>query len=253
MESRSSPDTRILFMTTGIFLMRLVNNPDSLAKYTHIIMDEVHERDLDTDFSMVVLKHLLGKKDESSPLNFKLVLMSATFNTKLFADYFSRSSIANIDKTEVYVGVEDQYRREEEYHQRKLETEWGKAEPNSWDKIITEKLDHEEKKLEDEDEWVEESKDNGKYNPVKKTTDPAEIVEINARLFKVTAYYIDKIINNIKQDAQTLKLTAQDRELLQEAVEAFHSNKPCIKEGVMRVASILICDIIHRQNTFNDD
>jgi len=107
MESRSSPDTRILFMTTGIFLMRLVNNPDSLAKYTHIIMDEVHERDLDTDFSMVVLKHLLGKKDESSPLNFKLVLMSATFNTKLFADYFSRSSIANIDKTEVYVGVED--------------------------------------------------------------------------------------------------------------------------------------------------
>jgi ATP-dependent RNA helicase TDRD9 len=48
-------------MTTGIFLMRLVNNPKSLQKYTHLIMDEVHERDLDIDFSLVVVKHLLNK------------------------------------------------------------------------------------------------------------------------------------------------------------------------------------------------
>ena len=63
MESRSSPETRVLFMTTGIFLMRLVNNPDSLARYTHIIMDEVHERDLDIDFCLVVLKHLLSSME----------------------------------------------------------------------------------------------------------------------------------------------------------------------------------------------
>ena len=61
MEARSSSRTKILFMTTGIFLMRLVNNPQSLEKYTHIIMDEIHERDLDIDFSLVVIKHLLGK------------------------------------------------------------------------------------------------------------------------------------------------------------------------------------------------
>lgn len=30
MDSRSSPETRVMFVTTGIFLMRLVNNPDSL-------------------------------------------------------------------------------------------------------------------------------------------------------------------------------------------------------------------------------
>ena len=61
MESRTSPETRVLFMTTGIFLMRLVNSPESLHRYTHIIMDEVHERDLDIDFSLVVLKHLLAR------------------------------------------------------------------------------------------------------------------------------------------------------------------------------------------------
>ena len=61
MESRVTARTQVIFMTTGIFLMRLVNNPESLEKYTHIIMDEVHERDLDIDFSLVVIKHLLGK------------------------------------------------------------------------------------------------------------------------------------------------------------------------------------------------
>lgn len=55
--------TRIMFMTTGIFLMRLVNNPEGFKNYTHLIMDEVHERDLDIDFSLVVIKHLLGKME----------------------------------------------------------------------------------------------------------------------------------------------------------------------------------------------
>lgn len=62
MARRKTPGvTKILFMTTGIFLQRLVNNPDSLRSYTHLIMDEVHERDLDIDFSLVVVKHLLAK------------------------------------------------------------------------------------------------------------------------------------------------------------------------------------------------
>ena len=97
-----------MFMTTGIFLMRLVNNPDSLQKYTHIIMDEVHERDLDIDFSLVLIKHLLNKFAVAG-FPFKLILMSATFNTELFANYFSKKSIQNVERIDVYVGVEQQY------------------------------------------------------------------------------------------------------------------------------------------------
>ena len=72
-------------------------------------MDEVHERDLDIDFSLVVLKHLIArmKSQEQNSLNFKLILMSATFNTTLFANYFSQSSIAGVESLEVYVGIEE--------------------------------------------------------------------------------------------------------------------------------------------------
>lgn len=73
-------------------------------------MDEVHERDLDTDFSLVVLKHLLSAQVEKG-LNFKLVLMSATFNTELFANYFSRKSIMEIESVKVYEGVEELYKK----------------------------------------------------------------------------------------------------------------------------------------------
>ena len=93
MQRKKTPGvTKVTFMTTGIFLMRLVNNPESLKTYTHLILDEVHERDLDIDFSLVVVKHLLARP-ESEGLKFKLILMSATFNTALFANYFSRTSV----------------------------------------------------------------------------------------------------------------------------------------------------------------
>jgi len=88
--------------------MRLVNNPDSLKSYTHIIMDEVHERDLDIDFSLVVVKHLLGK-GEIDGLKFKLILMSATFNVSLFSNYFSKSSIDGIEMINSYAGTEEMY------------------------------------------------------------------------------------------------------------------------------------------------
>jgi ATP-dependent RNA helicase TDRD9 len=55
-------DTRISYVTTGVLLQKLINSSkkgpqvDSFDHYTHIILDEVHERDLDTDFVMLVIK-----------------------------------------------------------------------------------------------------------------------------------------------------------------------------------------------------
>jgi len=44
-----------------------------LENLTHIVLDEVHERDIDSDFIMLLLKHLLGNFPK-----LKLIIMSAT-------------------------------------------------------------------------------------------------------------------------------------------------------------------------------
>lgn len=49
---------RILFCSTGILLRRLQANPD-LMGVSHLIIDEVHERDCLTDFSLIIIKDLL--------------------------------------------------------------------------------------------------------------------------------------------------------------------------------------------------
>jgi HrpA-like RNA helicase len=199
MESRVSPRTRIVFMTTGIFLMRLVNNPDSFEKITHIIMDEVHERDLDIDFSLVVLKHLLAKimneGTDATGLKFKLLLMSATFNTDLFKNYYSKKGIAEIEKDIAYLGVKEKYEKEAAEKKRKMEEAWGGASKNKKNVIdwnVQPKLE-----MEDSDEWVENNLKPDEFK-FKNSLDPSEVVRIDARPFNVKSFHIDEIIRNLK-------------------------------------------------------
>jgi len=57
-----SPSTRISYVTTGILLQKIVHDQNVLDKLSHVILDEVHERDIDSDFIMIALKHLLARK-----------------------------------------------------------------------------------------------------------------------------------------------------------------------------------------------
>lgn len=85
----------VTFCTTGIFLKRMQSALEeggsarnrSLDDVTHIVVDEVHERDVDTDLLLVVLKRLLAdRKARGKPI--KVILMSATIDPKLFQEYF---------------------------------------------------------------------------------------------------------------------------------------------------------------------
>ena len=52
-----SRDTRLLYCTTGMF-KKMVIGKKSLSEWTHIILDEVHEREMDLDFALMLCKQV---------------------------------------------------------------------------------------------------------------------------------------------------------------------------------------------------
>ena len=89
LESSVSDLTQLLFVTPGV-LMRRLNPTDGygggrLAEFTHIIMDEIHERDKNTEFLMIALQDILAERDD-----LQLILMSATMPTRDLAEYWCR-------------------------------------------------------------------------------------------------------------------------------------------------------------------
>jgi ATP-dependent RNA helicase DHX36 len=87
------PGGSITYCTTGILLQRLQRFPHQvLDNLSHIIIDEVHERDIIMDFLMVTLKKIIPARRAAGKSVPKVVLMSATINSELFATYFQETT-----------------------------------------------------------------------------------------------------------------------------------------------------------------
>lgn len=78
-------DTRLMFCTTGILLRRLAADP-TLSEVSHVVVDEVHERALQSDFLLALLRRLVSDR-ASTPRPLKIVLMSATIDIALLSTY----------------------------------------------------------------------------------------------------------------------------------------------------------------------
>ncbi|KAJ0962773.1 hypothetical protein J5N97_027895 [Dioscorea zingiberensis] len=90
LEGIKGRDTRLLFCTTGILLRRLLVDRN-LKGVTHVIVDEIHERGMNEDFLLIVLKDLLPYRPD-----LRLILMSATLNAELFSSYFGGAPMLHI-------------------------------------------------------------------------------------------------------------------------------------------------------------
>ncbi|RWS15277.1 putative ATP-dependent RNA helicase YTHDC2-like protein [Dinothrombium tinctorium] len=91
LESKVSPITLLTFCTNGVLLRTLMGGDNGLATVTHIIIDEIHERDRLSDLLILVFKELMPKFP-----NLKLILMSATLNTEKFSTYFNNCPVIHI-------------------------------------------------------------------------------------------------------------------------------------------------------------
>jgi len=83
----------VTYCTTGILLQNLQHHPDEVMDFnSHIVIDEVHERDMQIDFLLILLKKsVLSRKARGKSVP-KIVLMSATMDTELFASYFATNT-----------------------------------------------------------------------------------------------------------------------------------------------------------------
>ncbi|KAF9068099.1 P-loop containing nucleoside triphosphate hydrolase protein [Rhodocollybia butyracea] len=95
LEANVTKNTRLAFVTNGIALRMLeggsgqgVGQGTAFDEITHIIIDEVHERSIESDFLLIVLKSLLEQRSD-----LKVVLMSATVDAEKISDYFGGRDI----------------------------------------------------------------------------------------------------------------------------------------------------------------
>ena len=90
-EDNTNQDTRIKIMTDGILLQEMKLDP-WLSKYSVIMVDEAHERSLNIDFVLGLLKRVLKQRSD-----FHVIVSSATMNTQAFSEYFDNAPIVSID------------------------------------------------------------------------------------------------------------------------------------------------------------
>ncbi|MEA3547597.1 MAG: ATP-dependent RNA helicase HrpA [Thermodesulfobacteriota bacterium] len=89
-KDRTTQRTRIKFMTDGILLAE-AQHDRLLRAYDTIIIDEAHERSLNIDFLLGMMKHILFKRED-----LKLIITSATIDTAKFAASFDQAPVIEV-------------------------------------------------------------------------------------------------------------------------------------------------------------
>ncbi|TGZ59712.1 hypothetical protein CRM22_008906 [Opisthorchis felineus] len=83
------PYGSILFCTVGTMARKMESG---LRGISHIVVDEIHERDVNTDFMLILLRDMI-----QAHRDLRLILMSATIDTTMFVDYFGECTVFDIE------------------------------------------------------------------------------------------------------------------------------------------------------------
>ncbi|KAM3721050.1 3'-5' RNA helicase [Dirofilaria immitis] len=93
LEQKISEQTVLTYCTSGV-LLRLLTNDTNASNISHIILDEIHEREQKTDYLLIALRQALKNRDD-----LRIILMSATMeeSRELFKRYFDPGNVFCLD------------------------------------------------------------------------------------------------------------------------------------------------------------
>jgi HrpA-like RNA helicase len=92
LENRGGNDSSLMFCTNGILLRMLTDQShDAMSRVTHLVIDEIHERDRFADFLLILVRDLLPAHP-----HLRVVLMSATLHVELFSGYFGGCPVVRV-------------------------------------------------------------------------------------------------------------------------------------------------------------
>ncbi len=89
-ERKSSENTSIKLVTDGLLLAEFRDDP-LLERYDTVIIDEAHERSLNIDFLLGILKTILPKRPD-----LKVIVTSATINYEKFSGHFDNAPVIQV-------------------------------------------------------------------------------------------------------------------------------------------------------------
>lgn len=91
-DKKVSPNSNLVYATDGYILAKMKGGDPMLEEYDALIIDEAHERNINIDQILFLSKNILKNRPE-----FKLIIMSATIDPKLFLDYFKEFNIVHLE------------------------------------------------------------------------------------------------------------------------------------------------------------
>jgi HrpA-like RNA helicase len=86
--THAGSNSKLLYVTDGLILATILSGDTVLSEYQGIIIDEAHERHVQIDMLLKLIKEILPLRPE-----FKLIIMSATINSAVFRNYFNVEKI----------------------------------------------------------------------------------------------------------------------------------------------------------------
>lgn len=117
-EDRVSEDTKIRYVTDGVLLRDFVEDK-TVRKYKAVIIDEVHERTINIDLLLGLVKSAVKTRPD-----LKVVIMSATMNTDIFLDYFPGAIPFFVETRSFLVEIRYSPSTNKKYVEHALDTVW---------------------------------------------------------------------------------------------------------------------------------